>query len=79
MKTIKTSYSQFLPSALLEDLRNHYDLPTDAVCKFFKSGLNDIYKITAQNDTYYHLDTYYGAYRRLAILANEKAELHLLE
>ncbi len=53
MNSIKVGYSQFSPSALLEEMHKHYDLPTDAICIFFKSGLNDIYKITAQDNSYF--------------------------
>ena len=49
MDIIKINYSQFSPSALLAELQNHYHLPSDSECIFFKSGLNDIYKITADN------------------------------
>ena len=53
MNTIKINYSQFLPSALLAELQNHYDLPSDSECIFFKSGLNDIYRITSSEETYF--------------------------
>ena len=53
MSSIKVSYSQFSPISLLEKLKNHYDLPTDSICIFFKSGLNDIYKITAQGNSFF--------------------------
>ena len=53
MSSIKVSYSQFSPISLLEKLKNHYDLPTDSTCIFFKSGLNDIYKITAQGNSFF--------------------------
>ena len=62
MNTIKINYSQFLPSALLAELQNHYHLPSDSECIFFKSGLNDIYKITAENDTYYLRVSLRGVY-----------------
>lgn len=53
MNSIKVSYSQFSPISLLEKLKYHYDLPTDSICIFFKSGLNDIYKITAQGNSFF--------------------------
>ena len=53
MNSIKVSYSQFSPISLLEKLKYHYDLPTDSICIFFKSGLNDIYKITAQGSSFF--------------------------
>jgi len=53
MSSIKVSYSQFSPISLLEKLKYHYDLPTDSICIFFKSGLNDIYKITAQGNSFF--------------------------
>ncbi len=62
MNTIKINYSQFSPPSLLAELQNHYDLPSDSECIFFKSGLNDIYKITASNDTYYLRVSLCGVY-----------------
>ena len=53
MSSIKVNYSQFSPGALLEELKHHYNLPTDSSCIFFKSGLNDIYKITAQGNSFF--------------------------
>ncbi len=53
MSSIKVNYSQFSPTSLLEELKHHYDLPTDSTCIFFKSGLNDIYKITAQGNSFF--------------------------
>lgn len=53
MSSIKVNYSQFSPTSLLEELKHHYDLPIDSKCIFFKSGLNDIYKITAQGNSFF--------------------------
>ncbi len=53
MNSIRVKYSQFSPVSLLEELKHHYDLPTDSSCIFFKSGLNDIYKITAQGNSFF--------------------------
>jgi len=78
MNCIKTNYSQFSPSALLEELRNHYDLPTDAVCKFFKSGLNDIYKITTQDDTYFLRVSLSHVYNTLQVKEETAFIRHLL-
>lgn len=62
MNTVKINYSQFSPPSLLAELQNHYDLPSDSECIFFKSGLNDIYKITAENDSYYLRVSLCGVY-----------------
>ncbi len=62
METIKINYSQYQPSALLSELQNHYHLPSDSECIFFKSGLNDIYKITAESDSYYLRVSLRGVY-----------------
>jgi len=78
MSLIKVNYSQFSPSALLEELHKNYDLPTDAICIFFKSGLNDIYKITAKNSTYFLRVSLFNVYNTVQI--NEEIDfiLHLL-
>ena len=68
MNTIKIQYSQFSPSALLAELQNHYHLPSDSECIFFKSGLNDIYKITAENDSYYLRVSLRGVYSSAQII-----------
>lgn len=78
MKLIKVSYSQFSPSALLEELYEHYDLPTDATCILFKSGLNDIYKITAQNSTYFLRISLFSVYDTMQIEEEIGFILHLL-
>lgn len=62
MNRIRVKYSHFLPSALLEELKNHYDLPADSECIFFKSGLNDIYKIISKNGTYFLRISLCGVY-----------------
>lgn len=77
MNTIKINYSQFLPSALLAELQNHYHLPSDSECIFFKSGLNDIYKITAENDTYYLRVSLRGVYSTAQISEEIDFILHL--
>ncbi len=78
MSTIRVSYSQFSPSALLEELRKHYDLPTDSTCIFFKSGLNDIYKITAQDNTYFLRVSLFDVYSTPQIKEEIQFILHLL-
>lgn len=77
MSLVKVKYSQFSPSALLEELRKHYDLPTDAICIFFKSGLNDIYKITAQNGTYFLRISLFDVYNTTQIKEEIDFILHL--
>lgn len=77
MDTIKINYSQFSPLALLAELQNHYHLPSDSECIFFKSGLNDIYKITAENDTYYLRVSLRGVYSTAQISEEIDFILHL--
>ncbi len=77
MSSIKVNYSQFSPVSLLEELRHHYDLPTDSSCIFFKSGLNDIYKITAQNTTYFLRVSLFGVYTTMQIEEEIQFILHL--
>ena len=72
MDTIKINYSRFSPVSLLDELYRHYDLPSDSSCIFFESGLNDIYKITAVNDTYYLRVSLCGVYSTKQI--NEEIE-----
>ena len=67
MSSIKVNYSQFSPSALLEELKHHYDLPTDSSCIFFKSGLNDIYKITTQDNCYFLRVSLFNVYTTMQI------------
>ena len=67
MSSIKVNYSQFLPEALLAELKNHYDLPTDSSCVFFKSGLNDIYKITTQDNSYFLRVSLFNVYNTVQI------------
>jgi len=67
MSSIKVNYSQFSPIALLEELKHHYDLPTDSSCVFFKSGLNDIYKITAQDNCYFLRVSLFNVYNTMQI------------
>ena len=67
MSSIKVNYSQFLPEALLAELKNHYDLPTDSSCVFFKSGLNDIYKITTQGNSYFLRVSLFNVYNTVQI------------
>lgn len=78
MNSIKVNYSQFSPSALLEELRNYYDLPTDATCIFFKSGLNDIYKITSQSNTYFFRISLFDVYNTMQIKEEIDFIFHLL-
>ena len=67
MSSIKVNYSQFSPGALLEELKHHYNLPTDSSCIFFKSGLNDIYKITAKNNSYFLRVSLFNVYNTIQI------------
>ena len=65
MSSIKVNYSQFSPGALLEELKHHYNLPTDSSCIYFKSGLNDIYKITAKNNSYFLRVSLFNVYNTI--------------
>lgn len=78
MNSIRVSYSQFSPVSLLEELRHHYDLPTDSTCIFFKSGLNDIYKITAQGNSFFLRVSLFNAYNTIQIKEEIDFILHLL-
>ncbi len=77
MNTIKINYSQFLPSALLAELQNHYDLPSDSECIFYKSGLNDIYRITSQDETCFLRVSLSGVYTTEQIAEEIRLICHL--
>lgn len=53
MEAVKVNYSQFMPDALIEVLKMKYDLPAESECIFFKNGLNDLYKITSAQGTFF--------------------------
>lgn len=78
MNTIKINYSQFLPSALLAELQNHYNLPSDSECIFFKSGLNDIYQITSSDETCFLRVSLAGVYSTEQITEEIRFIRHLL-
>lgn len=67
MSSINVNYSQFSSLSLLEELKHHYDLPTDSSCIFFKSGLNDIYKITAQGNSFFLRVSLFNVYNTVQI------------
>lgn len=77
MSSIKVNYSQFSPAALLEKLKYHYNLPTDSSCIFFKSGLNDIYKITAQGNSFFLRVSLFNVYNTVQIEEEIQFILHL--
>lgn len=77
MNTIKINYSQFSPTALLAELQNHYDLPSDSECIFFKSGLNDIYRITSQDETCFLRVSLSGVYTTEQIAEEIRLICHL--
>ena len=76
---MEISYSQFFPASLLQALRRYYDFPLDATCIFFKSGLNDIYKITTQDNTYFLRVSLYNVYNTAQIEEEIRFILHLLK
>lgn len=77
MSDAQVNYSQFAPSSLLEILHSKYDLPENAVCIFFKSGLNDVYKITAVDTTYFLRISLHGAHSMIEIREEIDVILHL--
>jgi len=78
MRSIKVKYSQFSPLSLLEELKLHYDLPKDSTCVFFRSGLNDIYKINAQDSTYFLRVSLFNVYNTMQIEEEIDFIQHLL-
>lgn len=67
MATPKTNYSQFETSSLLELLNMKYDLPENSECILFKNGLNDLYKIISDTQTYYLRVSLCGVYTKKQI------------
>lgn len=78
MSSIKVKYSQYIPSELLNELRSHYDLSNDASCVFFKSGLNDIYRITQKDETYFLRVSLYNVYNTPQIEEEIGLIIHLI-
>lgn len=79
MSSVKVKYSQFDPSELLKELQNHYDFPDESTCVFFKSGLNDIYRITSKNETLFLRISLCNVYHTLQIDEEIQFILHLLK
>lgn len=63
----KVRYTQFDPASLLELLTIQYDLPDGTGCIFFKSGLNDIYKLTDGEETYFFRLSLCGVHTTAAV------------
>lgn len=58
-------YSQLSPDALKEELLKRYDLAENLSCRLFDSGINDIYIIKTDEDTFYLRITQAGKYSKI--------------
>lgn len=77
MSTIKVKYSQFVDDELLDVVKLHYDLPQDSSCIFYKTGLNDIYKIISKDRNYYLRISLSNVYNTSQIEEEIQFVLHL--
>ena len=76
---LKVKYSQFDTEELLKELSLQYDLPQDSKCIFYKTGLNDIYKVTSKCGDYYLRISLSNVYSTLQIEEEIQFILHLLK
>ncbi len=87
MSSVNIRYSQFDLSSLVELLVKKYDLPEPLRCRFYKNGLNDVYKVTDNNGNGYFLRISLAGVHTTAeideeiaiILSCRSANLHVVE
>lgn len=56
-------YSQLSPGALMTEISERYDIGIPVECRFFRMGMNDVYLVRTENETYFLRISPAGVYK----------------